>query len=143
MTSKNKKQRNCSDSAGLNAVWLYVVPTFQQGWVKAATMAAFCFLTVFFKPRRNLGKTDAGKVRNQNKLRKIKDFLRPYFRFSGFSPLALWAWAFLISFHLTQIFLFGILLSRVSRVRFPGGSPNSNNPNTIQIDGVFGFLFYL
>ena len=106
-------------------------------------MAAFCFLSVFFKPRRNLGKTDAGKVRNQNKLRKIKDFLRPYFRFSGFSPLALWAWAFLISFHLTQIFLFGILLSRVSRVRFPGGSPNSNNPNTIQIDGVFGFLFYL
>ena len=38
---------------------------------------------------------------------------------------------------------FKLLLSRVSRVRFPGGSPNSNNPNTIQIDGVFGFLFYL
>lgn len=95
-------------------------------------MAAFCFLTVFFKPRRNLGKTDAGKVRNQNKLRKIKDFLRPYFRFSGFSPLALWAWAFLISFHLTQIFLFGILIGVGSSIC--GGSAIAATAPVIEAD---------
>ena len=32
---------------------------------------------------------------------------------------------------------------KVVGVQVPSPAPNSNNPNTIQINGVFGLFFYL